>query len=45
MKEVKYTLQSETTPEPSLIEVELPVEKLKKHKATGVDHIPLIQVE
>ena len=25
---------------PSLIEVELPIEKLKRHKATGVDHIP-----
>ena len=27
-------------PEPSLIEVELAIEKLKRHKATGVDHIP-----
>ena len=27
-------------PEPSLIEVELTIEKLKRHKATGVDHIP-----
>ena len=27
-------------PEPSLIEVELAIEKLKRHKATGVDNIP-----
>ena len=25
---------------PSLIEVELAIEKLKRHKATGVGHIP-----
>ena len=28
------------SPEHSLIEVELTIEKLKRHKATGVDHIP-----
>ena len=28
-------------PEPSLIEVELTIENLKKHKAPGVHHIPL----
>jgi len=27
-------------PEPSIIEVELAIEKLNKRKATGVDHIP-----
>ena len=27
-------------PKPSLIEVELPIEKLKRHKTTGVDNIP-----
>ena len=27
-------------PEPSLIEVELAIEKLKRHKATWIDHIP-----
>ena len=34
-------------PEPSLIEVELAMQKLKRHKATGVDHIPseLIQAD
>ena len=40
MKGVKYTLQSSDIPEPSLIEVELTIEKLKRHKATGLDHIP-----
>ena len=34
-----YTAEPDI-PEPSLIEVELPIEKLKKHKATRVDHIP-----
>ena len=34
-----YTAEPDN-PEPSLIEVELAIEKLKKHKATGVDHIP-----
>ena len=34
-----YTAEPDI-PEPSLIEVELAIDKLKKHKATGVDHIP-----
>ena len=34
-----YTAEPDI-PEPSLIEVELAIEKLKRHKATGVDHIP-----
>ena len=34
-----YTAEPDI-PESSLIEVELAIEKLKKHKATGVDHIP-----
>ena len=40
-----YTAEPDI-PEPSQIEVELAIEKLKRHKATGVDHIPseLIQV-
>ena len=33
-----YTVEPDIR-EPSLIEVELAIEKLKKHKATGVDHI------
>ena len=42
---ILYTAEPDI-PEPSLIEVELAIEKLKRHKATGVDHIPseLIQV-
>ena len=37
---VKYIYTAEPDiPEPSLIEVELAIEKLKRHKATGVDHI------
>ena len=34
-----YTAERDI-PEPSLTEVELAKEKLKKHKATGVEHIP-----
>ena len=34
-----YTAEPDI-PEPRLIEVELAIEKLKRHKATGVDHIP-----
>ena len=34
-----YTAETDI-PEPSIIEVELAIEKLKRHKATGVDHIP-----
>jgi len=34
-----HTAESDI-PEPSLIEVELAIDKLKRHKATGVDHIP-----
>ena len=34
-----YTAEPDI-PEPSLIEVDLAIEKLKRHKATGVDHIP-----
>ena len=34
-----YTAEPDI-PEPSFIEVELAIEKLKMHKATGVDHIP-----
>ena len=47
MKEVNYTLWRPDIPEPSLIEVELTIENLKKHKAPGVDHIPseLIQAD
>ena len=36
-KGVKYTLQSQTSQ--SLVP-EIAIEKLKRHKATGVDHIP-----
>ena len=43
---IKVYTAEQDIPEPSLIEVELAIEKLKRHKATGVDHIPseLIQV-
>ena len=34
-----YTAEPDI-PEPSLIEVELAIEKLKKHKSTGADPIP-----
>ena len=34
-----YTVEPDI-PKPSLVEVELTVEKLKKHKTPGVDHIP-----
>ena len=34
-----YTAEPDI-PEPSPIEVELALEKLKRHKATGVNHIP-----
>ena len=34
-----YTAEPDI-PDPSLIEVELAIGKLKRHKATGVDHIP-----
>ena len=36
-----------TFPDLSLLEVELAIEKLKRHKATGLDHIPskLIQAD
>ena len=34
-----YTAEQDI-PEYSLIEIELAIEKLKRHKATGVDHIP-----
>ena len=33
-----YTAEPDI-PEPSLIEVELAIENLKKHKAPGVDHM------
>jgi len=34
-----YTAETDN-PEPRLIEVELAIEKLRRHKATSVDHIP-----
>ena len=36
---VVYTAEPDI-PESSLIEVELAIKKLKRNKATGVDHIP-----
>ena len=39
-KGVNYTLQSQASQSLVLIEVELATEKLKRHKTTGVDHIP-----
>ena len=35
----EYTAEPDI-PEPSLIEVELAIKKLKRHKTTAVDHIP-----
>jgi hypothetical protein len=36
----KCTQQNKLVPEPSALEVELAIEKLKRHKSPGTDQIP-----
>jgi len=36
----KYTQQNHLVPEPSALEVELDIEKLKSHKSPGIEQIP-----
>jgi len=36
----KYTQAEPLVPEPSALEVELAIEKLKSHKSPGIDQIP-----
>jgi len=36
----KYSQQNHLVPEPSALEVELAIEKLKSHKLPGIDKIP-----